>query len=180
MTTRTACTGQGRRTQYRTGAAPLTLLTRSSPSGAPPMTWRPTPTRCGGSGGSRTLLRLDAAACDALVAESRPADAAGVAFRLGVFHVSRGDEPQGIGWLSRSRHLLEGVRECRVHGLLLAVTGVDANLMAGQAAAAMDAARQIGDFCRRLNEPELVALGLNGEGRALIRSGGRRRVSAAG
>jgi hypothetical protein len=29
-------------------------------------------------------LRLDAAACDALVAVSRPADAAGVAFRLGV------------------------------------------------------------------------------------------------
>src|SRR5829696_3054339 len=37
-------------------------------------------------------LRLDAAACDAFVAESRPADAAGAAFRLGVFHVSRGDE----------------------------------------------------------------------------------------
>jgi hypothetical protein len=54
---------------------------------------------------------------DALVAEPRPGDAAGVAFRLGAFHVSRGDEPQGMGWLSRSRHLLEGVRECRVHGL---------------------------------------------------------------
>ena len=58
-----------------------------------------------------------------------------------------------------------------MHGLLLAVTGVDANLMAGQAAAAMDSARQIGDLGRRLNEPELVALGLNGEGRALIKSG---------
>ena len=116
-------------------------------------------------------LRLDAAACDALVAESRPADAAGVAFRLGVFHVSRGDEPQGMGWLSRSKHLLEGVRECRVHGLLLALTGVDANLVAGQPAAAMDAARQIRDLGRRLNEPELLAMGLNSEGRALIKSG---------
>jgi hypothetical protein len=52
-TTRTACTGQGRRTQHRTGAAPLTHLTRSRRIDSPPMTSRPTPTRCGGSGGSR-------------------------------------------------------------------------------------------------------------------------------
>jgi hypothetical protein len=117
-------------------------------------------------------LRLDAAACDALVAESRPADAAGVAFRLGVLHVSRGDAPQGVGWLSRSRHLLEGVRECRVHGLLLALTGVDANLVAGQSAAAMDAALQIRDLGRRLNEPDLVVMGLNSEG---ARSSSRAR-----
>ena len=116
-------------------------------------------------------LRLDAAACDALVAESRPADAAGVAFRLGVFHVGRGDEPQGMGWISRSKHLLEGVPECRVHGLLLLLTGVEANLVAGQPAAAVDAARQIRDLGRRLNELDLVAVGLNGEGRALIKSG---------
>jgi hypothetical protein len=72
-----------------------------------------------------------------------------------------------MGWLSRSRHLLEGARECRVHGLLL-FTGVDANLVAGQPAAAVDAARQIRDLGGRLNEPRLLAAGLNGEGRALI------------
>ncbi len=117
------------------------------------------------------VLRLDAAACDAFVAESRPADAAGVAFRLGVFHLSRGDEPQGVGWLSRAGHLLEGVQECRVHGLVLLLTGVEANLVAGQPDVAVDAARQIRDLGRRLNEPDLVAVGLNGEGRALVRSG---------
>ena len=42
-------------------------------------------------------LRLDAAACDALVAESRPADAAGVAFRLGVFHVVERRRAAGHG-----------------------------------------------------------------------------------
>ena len=52
-----------------------------------------------------------------------------------------------------------------------AVTGVEANLVAGQPAAAVDAARQIRDLGRRLNEPDLVAVGLNGEGRALIKSG---------
>ena len=117
------------------------------------------------------VLRLDAAACDAFVAESRPADAAGVAFRLGVFHLSRGDEPQGVGWFSRAGHLLEGVQECRVHGLVLLLTGVEANLVAGQPDVAVDAARQIRDLGRRLNEPDLVAVGLNGEGRALVRSG---------
>ena len=75
-----------------------------------------------------------------------------------------------MGWLSRSKRLLEGVPECRVHGLL-ALTGVDANLVAGQPAAARDAARQIRDLGRRLNAPDLVAVGLNAEGRALIRSG---------
>ena len=35
----------------------------------------------------------------------------------------------------------------------------------------MDAARRIQDLGRRLGRPDLVALGLNGEGRALIRSG---------
>jgi hypothetical protein len=58
-----------------------------------------------------------------------------------------------------------------VHGLLLALTGVDANLVAGQPAAAVDAARQIRDLGRRLNEPGLVAMGLNSEGRALIKAG---------
>ena len=42
-------------------------------------------------------LRLDAAACDALVADSRPADAAGVAFRLGVFHALQGRRAAGHG-----------------------------------------------------------------------------------
>lgn len=76
-----------------------------------------------------------------------------------------------MGWLSRSTRLLEGVPQCRVHGLLLLLTGVEANLVAGQPAAAVDAARQIRDLGRRLGEPGLVAVSLNGEGRALIRSG---------
>ena len=117
-------------------------------------------------------LRLDAAACEALVSESRPVDAAGVAFRLGVFHVSRGDEPQGSGWFGRSTRLLEGAEECRVHGLLLLLTGVEANLVSGQPAAAVEAARQIRDLGRRLDEPDLVAVGLNGEG---ARSSSRAR-----
>jgi ATP/maltotriose-dependent transcriptional regulator MalT len=94
-----------------------------------------------------------------------------VAFRLGVFHASRGDEPQGMGWFSRAGHLLEGVGESRVHGLLLLVSGVEVNLAAGHPAEAVEAARQVRDLGRRLGDQSLVAVGLNGEGRALIRSG---------
>ena len=43
-------------------------------------------------------LRLNAAACDAFLADSRPVEAAWAALVLGIFHISRGDEPQGVGW----------------------------------------------------------------------------------
>src|SRR5919106_4336692 len=116
-------------------------------------------------------LRLGAAACDAFLAGSRPVEAAGSALVLGVFHLARGDEPQGMGWIGRAGHLLEGIPECPVHGLLLHLTGVEPSLQAGQPAAAVDAARRVQDLGRRLGQPDLVALGLNSEGRALIRSG---------
>ena len=116
-------------------------------------------------------LRLSAAACDAFLAGSRPVEAAGAALVLGVFHLARGDEPQGLGWIGRAGHLLEGIPECPVHGLLLYLTGVEPSLHAGEPAAAVDAARRVQDLGRRLGQPDLVALGLNGEGRALIRSG---------
>ncbi|GFJ93472.1 hypothetical protein Prum_071140 [Phytohabitans rumicis] len=116
-------------------------------------------------------LRLSAAACDAFLADSRPVEAAGAALVLGVLHLARGDEPQGMGWIGRAGHLLEGVPVCPVHGLLLHLTGVEPSLQAGQPAAAVDAARQVRDLGRRLGQPDLVAIGLNGEGRALIRSG---------
>jgi DNA-binding NarL/FixJ family response regulator len=116
-------------------------------------------------------LRLGAAACSAFVAESRPVEAAWAAMMLGIFHVSRGDEPQGTGWSARAGRLLEGIPECRVHGYLLLLTEVEASLQAGHPAAAVDAARRIQDLGRRLDQPDLVAMGLNGEGRALIKSG---------
>jgi ATP/maltotriose-dependent transcriptional regulator MalT len=54
---------------------------------------------------------------------------------------------------------------------MLHLTTVEPSLQAGQSAAAVDAARRIQELGRRLGRPDLVALGLNGEGRALVRSG---------
>jgi len=116
-------------------------------------------------------LRLGAAACDAFLAESRPAEAARTAMVLGIFHMARGDEPQAVGWLGRAGRLAEGIPESPVHGYVLSFTAVEASLMAGQPAAAVDAARRVQDLGRRVDAPDLVAVGMNGEGRALIRSG---------
>ena len=116
-------------------------------------------------------LRLGAAAYDAFLADSRPAEAAQTATVLGIFHMARGDEPQAAGWLGRAGRLAEDIPESTAHGYLVNFTVVEASLMAGQPAAAVDAARRVQDLGRRIDAPDLVAVGLNGEGRALIRSG---------
>jgi DNA-binding NarL/FixJ family response regulator len=116
-------------------------------------------------------LRIGAAAYDAFLAESRPAEAAHTAMVLGIFHMGRGDEPRAVGWLGRARRLAEGVQDSPVHGYVLTFMGVEASLVAGRPAAAVDAARQVQDLGRRVDAPDLVAVGMNGEGRALIRSG---------
>jgi DNA-binding NarL/FixJ family response regulator len=116
-------------------------------------------------------LRLMAAACDAFLTESQPVEAARSAMLLAISHLARGDEPQGMGWIGRAGRLLKGIPECAVHGYLLHITEVEPSLLAGQPAAAVDAARRMQDLGRRLDQPDLVALGLNGEGRALVRSG---------
>jgi DNA-binding NarL/FixJ family response regulator len=116
-------------------------------------------------------LRLQAAAYEAFLAESRPAEAAWAAILLGLFHMGRGDEPQAMGWIGRTGRLLEGIEQCPAHGLMIQVTEVEANIRSGQAAAAVDAARRMRALGTRIDEPGLVVLGLNAEGRALIRAG---------
>jgi DNA-binding NarL/FixJ family response regulator len=116
-------------------------------------------------------LRLNAAACNAFQADSRPAEAALAAIVLGLFHLARGDEPQSMGWIGRAGRLAEGMPESAVHGYLQWFTQVEANLLAGQPAAALVAARRVQDLGRRFDEPDLIAVGLHGEGRALIKSG---------
>lgn len=115
-------------------------------------------------------LRLMAAACEAFLADSRPAEAAWVATLLGIYHMGRGDEPQALGWIGRAGRLLEGIPECPAHGLMLQVTSVEANLQ-GNPAAAVEAARRMQAIGNRIDEPGVVLLGLNCEGRALIRGG---------
>ncbi|WP_139146463.1 LuxR C-terminal-related transcriptional regulator [Arthrobacter sp. SW1] len=123
------------------------------------------------SGRIDDCIRLNGEACRAFASASRPVDAVAVAFRVGVFHLARGEQSLGAGWLGHAERLLEGCPEGRVHGLLDSLTGLDANLMAGRPAAALETARKIIDLGRRLDDPVLLAVGINGEGRALAMSG---------
>ena len=116
-------------------------------------------------------LRVEVAAYDAYLAASRPAEAGWAAVLLGVFFIGRGDVPQGMGWIGRARRLLEGAPECPAHGLLIQVTEVEASLHAGEPTAAVDAARRMRSLGLRVGEPGVVLLGLNCEGRALIKAG---------
>lgn len=116
-------------------------------------------------------LRLEAAAFEAFMDASRHAEAAWTAVRLGLFHLGRGDVPVGTGWIRRAGRLGQELPECPAQGLLFQVTEVEPSLQAGRPTAAVDAARRMQDLGRRIAEPWLVLLGLNCEGRALIRAG---------
>ena len=116
-------------------------------------------------------LRLAAAAYDAFLKESRPEGAAMSAVLLGILHIAIGDEPQGMGWISRAGRLAQDLPECVVHGYLMFLTEVQAKLQLGQPAAAVGAARRMQDLGRRLDDHDLVAMGIHSEGRALIRCG---------
>lgn len=116
-------------------------------------------------------LRLNAAACEAFLAASRPVEAAWSAMLLGIFHLARGDEPQGMGWLGRAGRLLEGLPDSPVHGYVILLTEVEPSLHTGVLATAIHASRRVQQLGRRLHRPDLVAMGLNAEGRALIRAG---------
>jgi DNA-binding NarL/FixJ family response regulator len=117
-------------------------------------------------------LRLGAAAYDAFLAGSRPVEAGMNAMRLGILHLSRGDEQQASGWLGHAGRLAQGIPECALHGYVASFTEVELGLFTGgEPAAVVDAARRVQDIGRRCDAPELVAAGVHGEGRGLIKSG---------
>jgi DNA-binding NarL/FixJ family response regulator len=116
-------------------------------------------------------FRLGAAAYDAFLADSRPIEAGMSALRLGILHTARGDEQQSSGWLGRAARLAEGMPEGALHGYVASFTELELELIAGEPTAAVDAARRVQEIGRRFDTPELVAAGLHGEGRGLIKSG---------
>ena len=97
--------------------------------------------------------------------------AARCAFWLGFALLDKGDQAQGGGWLARARRLLDdGRRDCVEQGYLLVPAGIR-SIHEGDAATALEAFVRAATIGARFGDRDLVALAVNGQGRALIRSG---------
>jgi len=97
--------------------------------------------------------------------------AARCAFWLGFALLNNGDHAQGGGWLARARRLLDdGRRDCVEQGYLLVPAGIR-SVHEGDAATALATFAQAATIGARFGDRDLVALAVNGQGRALIRGG---------
>jgi DNA-binding CsgD family transcriptional regulator len=96
--------------------------------------------------------------------------AARCALWLGFTLLTNGDLAQSSGWISRAGRLLEGHADCVEKGYLFLPVGYRA-VHGGDATAAYEAFRQAVEIGERFGETDLVTLGRQGQGRALIRMG---------
>jgi DNA-binding CsgD family transcriptional regulator len=96
--------------------------------------------------------------------------AARCAFWLGFTSLLNGEVAKSGGWLSRASRLLDGDPDCVEKGYLLLPTGYRL-VHGGDAAAAHSTFAQATVIGGRFGDKDLVTLGLQGQGRALIRQG---------
>lgn len=96
--------------------------------------------------------------------------AARCAFWLGFTYLLNGETAKSNGWLSRAGRILEGQPDCVERGYLLLPIGFR-SFHAGDSVAAHAAFLQAAGFGERFGDKDLVALALQGQGRALIRQG---------
>lgn len=97
--------------------------------------------------------------------------AARCAFWLGFQLVNSGDQAQGFGWIARAGRLLEDVEhDCVEKGYLLMAEATQA-IFGGNTEAAREKFERAATAGDRFDEPDLVALARQGQGRALIRQG---------
>jgi ATP/maltotriose-dependent transcriptional regulator MalT len=82
----------------------------------------------------------------------------------------RGEEARASGWMNRGLRLLEGLPECPEHGYLLYMD-LEGAVAASDVDRAIGLAREIAEMGRRFDDPNLRALALLGEGRALLKGG---------
>jgi DNA-binding NarL/FixJ family response regulator len=102
--------------------------------------------------------------------EHRPRKAANSALGIGYTLALRGDGAIGSGWMSRAVRLLEGEAESVEHGYLVFIE-IETALGAGELESAIVRSRDLQEMGRRFADPTLTALGVVGEGRALIKRG---------
>ena len=116
-------------------------------------------------------IQAGAQAYRAYLDDGRPADAAMSAIGVAVNCFLRGDDVVGSGWVSRAARLLDQLPEGRVHGYARYMTQVEGGLDGPDLDAVVASARDVQAIGRRHGDPNLVAAGTVGEGRALLRLG---------
>jgi tetratricopeptide (TPR) repeat protein len=83
----------------------------------------------------------------------------------------RGDDVVGSGWMSRAQRLLQNEPESIVHGYARYLLEVEAALEGPDLDAVIASTRRVRDIGQRHADPNLVAAGILGEGRALVKQG---------
>jgi len=83
----------------------------------------------------------------------------------------RGDDEVGSGWISRAQRILDDEPEGVEHGYIVYVTEVEGGLDGTDLDGVIASARRVQRIGRVHDDPDLVAVGLLGEGRAVIRQG---------
>jgi DNA-binding CsgD family transcriptional regulator/tetratricopeptide (TPR) repeat protein len=96
--------------------------------------------------------------------------AARYAFWLGFTLLTSGESATASGWLSRANRLLDGQPDCVEKGYLLLPEGYRA-FNAGDAKTARAMMAEAAAIGKRFEDKDLTTLGLQGQGRALLRQG---------
>jgi DNA-binding CsgD family transcriptional regulator len=103
--------------------------------------------------------------------EGDVATAARCGFWIALVLVMAGEAAVGSGWVARCQRLLDTVDGDSVERGYLLIHLMFRHIFAGEIEESLVVAREITDYGRRYRDPDLVANGLNGEGRALMHLG---------
>jgi DNA-binding NarL/FixJ family response regulator len=100
-----------------------------------------------------------------------PRQAATAAIGIAVNLYLRGEDVLGSGWMSRAQRLLDDQPESAEHGYALYLLEVEGALEGPDLDTVIAKARRVQDIGRRHSDPNLIAAGILGEGRALVKQG---------
>lgn len=104
--------------------------------------------------------------------EQQPRRAAMAAIVTGFNYMIRGEDVVGFGWIGRAQRLLADHPDCPEAGYLCYVTEVQTGItLAFDPEALSASARAVHELGQRHGDANLVALGILGEGCALVRAG---------
>jgi DNA-binding NarL/FixJ family response regulator len=93
------------------------------------------------------------------------------AFWLAMVLLTSGETAVGGGWVGRAQRLLADVERDVVERGYVAVHVMYRHLDAGDFGSAMALAEEVTDYGRRFSDPDLIAMGLNAQGRFLLYGG---------